>query len=133
MGTSINKVGDIDCGVIEKLCSLYVQTSISPTPLDLRIVINNNSKVFGEMPKDIPLAREHDHAIHLQPGSVPPKLRPYRYPYAYKSEIECMIHEMLEANIIQPSHLVISLHQWYWLQKNMAQGICVQIIDNSTK
>jgi len=39
----------------------------------------------------------------LIPGSVPPNIRPYRYPYAQKSEIEHMVAEMLEAGIIQPS------------------------------
>jgi hypothetical protein len=85
-------------GVIAQLCSLDVQTSISPAPSDLQIIINNHSKVFGEMPKGLPPARDHDHAIHLQPGSVPPNIRPYRYPYAQKSEIECMIQEMLEVD-----------------------------------
>jgi hypothetical protein len=92
-----------NCGVIAQLCSLDVQTYISSTPMDLQMVINNHSKVFGEMSKGLPLVRDHDHAIHLQPRSVPPNIRPYRYPYAQKSEIERMIQEMLEANIIQPS------------------------------
>jgi hypothetical protein len=69
-------------GVVTQLCSLYVQTSISSAPLDLQIVINNHSKVFGEMPKSLPPARDHNHVIHLQPGSVPPNIRPYMYPYA---------------------------------------------------
>ena len=47
--------------------------------------------------------RDHDHAIHLIPGSVPRNIRPYRYPYVQKSEIERMVAEMLEAGIIQPS------------------------------
>jgi hypothetical protein len=78
------------CGVIAQLFSLDVQTSISSTPMDLQKVINNNSKIFGEMPKGIPLARDHDHVIHLQSGSVPPNIRPYKYPYAQRSDIECM-------------------------------------------
>jgi hypothetical protein len=72
-------------GVMAQLCSLNVQTSISYAPLDLQIIINNHSKVFGKMPKDLPPTRDHGHAIHLQPVSVPPKFTPYRYPYTHKS------------------------------------------------
>jgi hypothetical protein len=70
--------------------------------VDLQIVINNHSKVFREIPKGLPLVRDRDHAIHLQPRSIPPNIRHYRYPYEHKSEIECMIQEMVEAGIIQP-------------------------------
>jgi hypothetical protein len=41
-------------GVIAQLCSLDVQTSITSAPMDLQKVINNHSKVFGEMPKSLP-------------------------------------------------------------------------------
>ena len=54
-------------------------------------VINKHSKVFEDIPKGIPPIRDFDHAIHLIPGSVPPNIRPYRYPYIQKSEIECMV------------------------------------------
>eukprot|EP00253_Pinus_taeda_P013103 PITA_13103 len=89
-------------GVIAQLCLLDVSTleaSISP---DLQQVLDNHSKVF-ETPKGIPPIRDHDHAIHLIPVSVPPRIRPYRYPYAQKSEIECMVAKMLDPGIIQPS------------------------------
>ena len=56
-----------------------------------------------ETPKGLPPIRDHDHAIHFIPGSFPPNIRPYRYPYAQKSEIEHMVAKMLEASIIQPS------------------------------
>jgi hypothetical protein len=78
-------------GVISQLCSPNFQTYISSAPMDLQIIISNHSKVFGEMLKGLPPARDHDHAIDLQPRSVSPNIRPYRYPYAHKSEIESMI------------------------------------------
>jgi hypothetical protein len=52
-------------GVIVQLSSIYVQTFISSTPMDLQKFINNHSKVFGEMPKVLPPAQDHAHAIHL--------------------------------------------------------------------
>ena len=90
-------------GVITQLCSLDVQTSRPFIPLDLQGIIDNHSKAFQDIPRFIPPTRNHDHVIHLIPGSVPPNIRPYRYPYAQKSEIERMVEEMLEAGIIRPS------------------------------
>ena len=89
-------------GVISQLCSLDVQKSYSSISLDLQRVLDNHSKVFY-IPKGTLPIRDHDHVIHLIPRSVPPNIRPYRYPYAQKSEIECMVAKMLEAGIIQPS------------------------------
>jgi hypothetical protein len=65
--------------------------------------MDKHSKVFEDIPKGLPPTRNHDHAIHLILGSVPANIRPYRYPYAQKSEIERMVEEMLEASIIRPS------------------------------
>ena len=75
------------------------KSSISP---DLQKVLENHSKVF-ETPKGIPPIRYHDNSIHLISGSVPPNIKPYKYPYVQKSEIECMIAEMLDVCIIKPS------------------------------
>jgi hypothetical protein len=69
-------------GVIAQLCSLYVQTSKPSIPQDLQRIIDNHSKVFEDIPKGLPPTQNHDHEIHLIPGSVPPNIRPYRYPYA---------------------------------------------------
>jgi hypothetical protein len=77
-------------GVIVQLCSLDVQTSKPSAPLDLQGIIDNHSKVFEDIPRGIPPIRNHDHVIHLIPMSVPPNIRPYRYPYAHKSEIGCI-------------------------------------------
>jgi hypothetical protein len=53
--------------LVAQLCSLNIQTYISSAPLDLKVVIKNNSKVFGEMHKGLPPSRDHDHAFNLQP------------------------------------------------------------------
>eukprot|EP00253_Pinus_taeda_P024868 PITA_24868 len=117
-------------GVIAQLCSLDVSTSESSIYPDLQKVLDNHSKVF-ETPKGLPPMCDHDHAIHLTPGSVPPNIRPYRYPYVQKSEIERMVAEMLEAGIIQPSQSSFLL-QSYWCTRRMDHGACVQIIGSST-
>jgi hypothetical protein len=65
-------------GVIPQLCSLDVKTYIAPSPSDIQVIINNDSKVFVEIPKGIPPSLDHDHAIHLQLESVPPNIIPYR-------------------------------------------------------
>ena len=104
-------------GVIAQLCSLEVPTSKSSISADLQQVLDNHSNVF-ETPKGLPPIRDHDHDIHLIPGSVPPKIKPYKYPSVQKSEIERMIAEMLEAGMIQPSQssfsaLVVLVHKKY--------------------
>ena len=68
-------------GVIAWLFSLDVQTSKPSISLDLQRVIDKHCKVFEDIPKGLPLARDHDHAIHLIPGNVPSNIKPYRYPY----------------------------------------------------
>jgi hypothetical protein len=72
-------------GVIAQLFSLDVQTSKTSIPLDIQWIIDNHSKVFEDIPKGLPPTRNHDYEIHLIPGSVPPNIRLYIYPYAQKS------------------------------------------------
>jgi hypothetical protein len=78
-------------GVIAELCSLEVYTSKSSISPNIQNVIDKNSKRFEDIPKGLPPPRDHDHVIHLIPKSVPPNIRPYRYPYFQKSEIERMV------------------------------------------
>jgi hypothetical protein len=40
--------------VIAQLCSLNVQTYRPSSPMEIQKVINNHSKVFGEMSKGLP-------------------------------------------------------------------------------
>lgn len=47
--------------------------------------------------------RDRDLFIQLIERAQPPNLRPYRYPYFPKNEIERIVKEMLMAGIIQSS------------------------------
>jgi hypothetical protein len=69
------------------------------------------------MPKGIPPA-------HLYLGGVPPNIRPYRYPYAQKSEIEHMIKEMLEADIVQPRQSYFSSPVMMVKKKDFSWHMC---------
>ena len=86
--------------------------------------MDNHSKVF-ETRKGLPPISDHYHAIHLIPGSFPPKIRPYRYPYVQKSEIERMIAEMLEAGIIQPSQSSFSAPVVFVHKKDGSWRMCL--------
>jgi hypothetical protein len=112
-------------GVIVQLCSLDVRTSNPSIPLDLQGIIDNNSKVFEDIPKGFQPTLNHDHAIHLIPGSVPPNIRPYRYPYAHKSEIERMVEEILEARIIIPNQSSYSASVVMVLKKEGSLCMCL--------
>ena len=87
--------------------------------------MDNHSKVL-ETPKGPPPIHDHDHSIHLIPGSVCPNIRPSRYPYAQKSEIECMVAEMLEAGIIQPNQSSFSAPVVLMHKKD---GSCCMFLD----
>jgi Reverse transcriptase (RNA-dependent DNA polymerase) len=51
----------------------------------------------------MPPRRDIDHQIPLLPLSKPVNLRPYRYSYFQKMELEKIIDELLEQSVIRPS------------------------------
>ncbi|RVW67435.1 Retrovirus-related Pol polyprotein from transposon 17.6 [Vitis vinifera] len=58
--------------------------------------------VFQE-PCKLPPLREIDHHISLKEGTQPINVRPYRYAYFQKAEIEKQVQAMLDVGIIRPS------------------------------
>ena len=65
-------------------------------------VLEQYRSVFSQ-PRGMPPQRLFDHRIHLLPGTQPINVRPYRYPYFQKAEIEKQVRDMLEQGIIQRS------------------------------
>jgi hypothetical protein len=91
-------------GVISQFNAIQVTEHASQVvPPSLQLILDKYPKIF-EIPTALPPSRgEHDHSIPLLLGSQPPNVRPYRYPFAQKNEIEKMVQELLEAGVILPS------------------------------
>ena len=58
----------------------------------MQAVIQSYSEVFDE-PKSLPPSREIDHIISLKEGIEAINVRPYRYAYFQKAEIEKQVQE----------------------------------------
>lgn len=87
---------------------------------ELQGILNQFEDVF-KAPTELPLDKEHDHAILLKEGAEPVNVRLYCYPHFEKNEIECLVIKMLEAGIIHPSispfsspHLMVKKKDGNW-------------------
>jgi hypothetical protein len=75
--------------------------SASPVPDPIRTLLLEFSPVFAE-PHGLPPPRSFDHSITLH-DPTPVSVRPYRYPYFQKTEIERIVGELLHSGVIRPS------------------------------
>ena len=69
---------------------------------DMQALLEEYSVVFAA-PTSLPPAREIDHIIPLKDGTEAINVRPYRYAYFQKTEIENQVQDMLNAGLIRPS------------------------------
>nr|KYP68832.1 Retrovirus-related Pol polyprotein from transposon opus [Cajanus cajan] len=60
--------------------------------------------VVFSIPQALPPHRDADHKISIKAGVDPINVRPYRYPYLQKNEIEKQVDEMLTVGLIRPSN-----------------------------
>ncbi|XP_058769721.1 uncharacterized protein LOC131643500 [Vicia villosa] len=83
-----------------------LQPNPLPDPHHIPVItklITQNSSIFDPNPM-LPPPRNSDHHITLQPSSSPVSVKPYRYPFSQKNEIEKQVTEMLQHQLIRPSH-----------------------------
>ncbi|KAJ1689340.1 hypothetical protein LUZ63_013495 [Rhynchospora breviuscula] len=74
----------------------------SPIPMQLQTVLDTFNNVFQD-PPNLPPCRSVDHTIPLLPESKPISVRPYRYSYFQREEIEKIIEDLLAHSFIRPS------------------------------
>ena len=92
--------------------SVRMQTSLASTkpsssknmPLSIKVstLLEEYQDLFELLAGLLPI-RDQDHATTLIESTSLVFVRPYRYPYVQKNEIERLVKEMLVAGIIQPS------------------------------
>lgn len=83
--------------------SLAQPTESSPSlPAPMKTIVTEFADLFNA-PTQLPPSREIEHRIPLKEGTDPVNVRPYRYAYYQKDEIERQVQEMLTAGIIRPS------------------------------
>jgi hypothetical protein len=61
-------------------------------------------KDIFQVPTELPPKRAHDHAIKLQAGVQPISVKPYRYPFYQKIEIEKIVKDLLKSGVIRQSN-----------------------------
>ena len=89
-------------GLVAQLCSLKVSQSNALTHSDLQAIIDRHSVIFGDMPKELPPKRDHDHAIQLVLGSQPPTTK--IHPIFYVSCLKKVIGQNIPTQIVLPKH-----------------------------
>jgi hypothetical protein len=70
-------------------------------PKEIKKSLKKFTTVF-EIPKQLPPSRDIDHTIPLLPNANLVNLRPYRYSYFQKMELEKIIEEFLKSSVIRP-------------------------------
>ncbi|XP_035544590.1 uncharacterized protein LOC118347985 [Juglans regia] len=65
-------------------------------------LLQQYKEVFNE-PTGLPPNRSHDHKINLKQDISAISVRPYRYPFYQKPEIEKIVKELLNSGVIRPS------------------------------
>ncbi|XP_042946164.1 uncharacterized protein LOC122279545 [Carya illinoinensis] len=94
-------------GVMLKLIDNSNQVTPTQIPSNIQNLLNLYTDIFAT-PKGLPPNHSHDHSITLQPSTTPISVRPYRYPYFQKDEIEKIVKELLSSGVIRPSQSLYS-------------------------
>ncbi|RVX18083.1 putative mitochondrial protein [Vitis vinifera] len=84
------------------ICLQPLDASYQTIQLDMQTLIEAFTAIF-EKPQPLPPVWEIDHCIPLKKGTNPINVRPYRYAYFQKAEIEKQVLDMLKLRVIRPS------------------------------
>ena len=89
--------------------------SFNVEPANMQKLLEEYAELFQE-PKRLPPTREIDHHITLKEGAEPINVRPYRYAYFQKAEIENKYMRCWILGLFGQAP-VLFLHRYYLLKK----------------
>ena len=95
----------VECRALETRIMEYgtrAEGRVISIPDKVQAVIRQYEDMF-EWPEELPPERDIKHHIHIKGGTDPINVRPYRYAFQQKEEMEKLVDEMLSSGIIRPS------------------------------
>jgi hypothetical protein len=87
-----------DQGCIRSCAFVMIESPVEKIP-----VVCGYPDVFPDELPGMPLDRDIEFGIELQPGTAPISKRPYRMPPAELAELKKQLHELLDKGFIRPS------------------------------
>jgi len=91
---------------------------------EIASLLHTYQQVF-DVPSALPPHRSHNLAIPLIHGVNPVKVKPYRYPFSQKQQIEEMVQDILEEGSIVPSNSPFSSPIILVIKKDGTWRFCV--------
>ena len=92
----------IECRTLEAHIAEIEPEESNNIPESILTALKQYNDVF-DWPKELPPRRDIEHHIHVRGGADPMNVRPYRYAFQQKEEMEKLVDEMLTSGIIRPS------------------------------
>ncbi|KAJ3690052.1 hypothetical protein LUZ61_019216 [Rhynchospora tenuis] len=124
----LNPVQEVKKGSLMLLAHIFVaddlHQNITTVPSQLQPVLDAFQHVFQD-PTTLPPNRSVDHTIPLLPDSKPVSIRPYRYSYFQREEIESIIGDLLANSFIRPSTSPYSSPVLLVKKKDSSWRLCI--------
>ncbi len=101
-------------------------TNLMSLPKCIKRILDEFSNVIPEeLPNELPLRRQVDHAIEMMPGMAPPTKAPYRMSHEEFKELKVQLEELIAKGYIKPSKSPYGAPVFFVHKKDGTLKMCV--------